>query len=104
LDSSDYRVRTRANVRDSDGTLILFKTEIEGGTLLTLKYAQGLGRPYLALDCRDNPWEGELARILDWGRKNQIATLNVAGPRQSKCPGIQALACEIILQLIKAAG
>src|SRR5947209_13063019 len=41
-----YPQRTRWNVRDSDGTLILTRGQPDRGTALTIKLAQRLGKPY----------------------------------------------------------
>ena len=50
--SREYAVRTEQNVLDSDGTLILYRESISGGTELTLRLAEkhrrkGLGRQLL---------------------------------------------------------
>ena len=50
LAGAGYHERTRANVRDSDATLIVsIHAELTGGTLLTAKAAQLFGRPCLQL-------------------------------------------------------
>lgn len=56
--SARYAVRTRFNVRDSDGTLVLAGAlagvlaggEPQGGTRLTIELANKLGRPLLVAD------------------------------------------------------
>ena len=40
-ETSDYAIRTRRNVVESDGTLILFQAKISGGTQLTRRLACG---------------------------------------------------------------
>src|SRR5437660_8666127 len=47
--SPSYRQRTRWNVRDSDGTLILVRGRPTGGTALTLASARRLGKPVLVV-------------------------------------------------------
>jgi hypothetical protein len=47
--SPDYRVRTKANVQDSDATLILYADKIGNGTLLTRQIANNLKKPCLLL-------------------------------------------------------
>ena len=45
--SSNYAVRTKANVRDSDATLIIAPSlPLSGGTMLTLRTAERLHRPH----------------------------------------------------------
>lgn len=81
--------RTLRNVRDSDGTLILVHAGvIDRGTALTRAMARALGRPLLVLDLAVAPPADALARWLPRPRM----TLNVAGPRESRSPGIYALA------------
>jgi hypothetical protein len=81
-----YGERTRLNVRDSDGTLILTRgSHPTGGTALTLAFAQKIGRPVLLVDLTANP---DPALVREWIEGHHIAVLNVAGPRESSAPGI----------------
>lgn len=82
--SSHYYVRTRRNVLDSDATLILYRDEIKGGTKLTQRYAEQYGKPYLAVRLSD----ADRQVIRRWLHEYDIRKLNVAGPRESDCPGI----------------
>jgi hypothetical protein len=52
---------------------------------LTIRFAKALGRPILVVDLVDASDPGEVG---SWIRRNRIEILNVAGPRESKCPGI----------------
>src|SRR2546429_554237 len=45
-----YPVRTRWNVRDSDGTLILTRGRPDRGTALTRDLAERMGKPLLTVD------------------------------------------------------
>jgi hypothetical protein len=92
-DSTDYAVRTRLNVRDSDATLILNLGALDGGTLLTEEHAHALGRPCLTLPLDAGPTAtpaGAAAAIDDWMVRGAFATLNIAGPREQGRPGIYA--------------
>lgn len=95
--SSRYAVRTFLNVRDSDGTLILSKGALSGGTRLTFDFARRLGRPCLVvmLDGGDHACE-----IQVWMEQQEIAVLNVAGPRESTAPGIYAEARHVLEEII----
>ena len=95
--SSDYRVRTGLNVQDSDGTLILAWGRLAGGTLLTLKLARRLHKPYFVVDLVHG---GEATSVQEWGRANQIGILNVAGPREGEAPGIHARASSFLRQVL----
>lgn len=77
-------VRTRLNVRDSEGTLILAPGPLTGGTLLTAQAAQAWGRPLRTVDPEA---AGALDAVETWLRQARIRTLNVAGPRASEWPG-----------------
>ncbi len=92
--SPDYDLRTRWNVRDSHGTLILCRGEPVGGTLFTAQIARSLERPTLIL----NPGnEREAERFAAWFSTLPLEpVLNVAGPRESTEPGIGATAHEFL--------
>ena len=85
-----YRQRTRQNVADSDGTLILNMGELDGGTLETLRFAEKLAKPFLIASLDADDLLAYLPRIETWLRSNGIRVLNVAGPRESRRPGIHA--------------
>jgi hypothetical protein len=84
-DTQEYKERTRLNVLDSDGTLILNRGELSGGTRYTADIAESEGKPYLivALDRSPDP-----KAVIDWIEQNRIHTLNIAGPREEGRPGI----------------
>ncbi len=80
-----YAERTEQNVIESDGTLILNMGALSEGTLLTAEYAEKHGKPCLILEMDDTP---TTAIVTEWLNRYDIAILNVAGPRESKSPGI----------------
>ena len=93
--SSGYRWRTRANVADSDATLILADAlPLTGGTFFTAQVAEELRKPCKVVCLAE---ANAVAQIRDWmhsledtvrqGNPGQIV-LNIAGPRESKAPGI----------------
>lgn len=91
--SDGYVERTTWNVRDSDGTLILTRSALSGGTAQTVEDARRLGKPHLVVDLsRPLPIEA----VRGWIRTNRIRVLNVAGPRESKDPGIHRAALEFL--------
>lgn len=93
---SDYAVRTERNVIDSSGTLILHYQELSGGTKLTAQLAARYRRPKLVVDLAE---PGPPERVLEWLVAQQVAVLNVAGPRESSVRGIGRLAEEYLLQV-----
>jgi hypothetical protein len=86
--SSDNDVRTRLNVRDSDGTLILSHGPPTGGSLVTQRAATELGRPCLHLDLSTHDAGTAAAVLAAWIAAHSIGKLNVAGPRASEDPTI----------------
>ena len=84
--SSDiYAQRTERNVRDSDGTLVLTKGRPVEGTAFTIETATRLRKPCLVQDLADQP---DPQRIHAWIDRHGIRVLNVAGPRESRMPGV----------------
>lgn len=93
--SSGYPVRTRSNVEASGGTLILSFGALtdESGSMLTANLARRAPKPLLHIRLPRNrgpQFQIAAGRIMDFLRHHQIRTLNVAGPRESREPGIQA--------------
>jgi len=86
MDSPESCYRTEKNVLDSDGTLILNKGELTHGTLLTHEFTVKYGKPNLIvqLDVQDIIKPEQVIRWIDG---QFITVLNVAGPKESKCPG-----------------
>ena len=88
--SRRYDQRTRWNVRDSDATLLLtIAPKLRGGTGLTAKVAERLGKPYLhiCLESKDSLDEAVI-RLLEFISRHDVSRLNVAGPRASQEPEI----------------
>lgn len=98
---ADFAERTAWNVRDSDGTLILHRGPLTGGTALTARLAERLGKPCLQLEL-DSAAEKGVAQAMDWLRAHRIRTLNVAGPRESGSPGIGAESTTLLERLFAA--
>lgn len=88
LKDAGYRQRTRQNVLDSDGTLVVNLGDLDGGSLQTQRFAELHGKPCLVIQAEEGGLDVLAEQILAWLRANQIMTLNVAGPRESKRPGI----------------
>lgn len=91
LTDGGYRQRNKRNVRDSDGTLIVNIGTLDGGTLATQVFAQKLKRPYFLVQLDTDTPESVAPHVVEWLRTREISILNVAGPRESKRPGIYDL-------------
>lgn len=96
--TGEYAERTRWNVRDSDGTLILSMGPPAGGTALTEVFCLQGGRPCLIVDLAA---EARVEPVCAWLRTFAIRTLNVAGPRESTAPGVHALARAFLETLLR---
>ena len=100
--SANYLQCTDWNVRDSDGTLILARGRLSGGTLNTLRYAlQRYRKPALVLQVRRG---NDLRRVRSWLRRRHIRVLNVGGPREAKRRGIYRQARALLSAILKDAG
>lgn len=93
-----YGQRTDWNVRDSNGTLILFRTQVDGGTGLTWERARSRGRPCRRVDLDQDP---RTAPVMSWIRRHRIRILNVAGPRESSSPGVYDRAKAFLVTLLE---
>jgi hypothetical protein len=98
--TGDYRRRTKKNVVDSDGTLIISHGALTGGSLLTLGLAEKQKRPCLHIDCELFQPEKAQSLVEEWLRQNSIRILNVAGPRASGDPTIYDVVYKLISRLL----
>jgi hypothetical protein len=96
-ESAEYPVRTERNIIDSDGTLIIFRGRMVGGTSLTRKLANKHKKPVFSANLALPPAVDAICR---WLSDNQISILNVAGPRESTSPGIYRQAEALLRQLL----
>jgi hypothetical protein len=83
-----YAERTEKNVIDSDGTLIISRGELTGGSEVTREMALMHGRPCLHVDLKQTAAFRAAVLIARWLETHRIQVLNVAGPRASKDPRI----------------
>lgn len=86
--TTDYRDRTRQNIIDSQGTVVICRGALTGGSLLTRQFAKVVGRPCCQVDLSHNDtFEGAVI-LHSFILENRLSVLNVAGPRASQDPGI----------------
>ena len=86
--------RTKWNVRDTGGTVI-FSTGpvLTGGSKKTVEFAAKHNKPCLHI----HSGQADAAQSLrDFVADNEIATLNVAGPRASKEPEVGKFVKELL--------
>lgn len=99
-----YRERTRRNVRDSDGTVILYFDVLEGGTELTARYCREQRKPYLLIDGRRTTVADAASQTAAFVSGHGVRILNVAGPRASKAAAAHDYARRVIEAVLRAAG
>lgn len=97
--SSDYPMRTAMNVQHSDGTLIITRGHPEGGTRKTVSICLERNKPRFIVDLQHKL---KVQEFVEWVRQNNIRTLNVAGPRESKQSGIGKQAQHALAALFAA--
>ena len=86
-ESAGYSQRTRFNVQAADATLIFGRSLLVGGSLLTRRFADELGKPAHFVDLSLD-WIGQINETKRWLDGLQVKTLNVAGPSEDRSPGI----------------
>lgn len=98
--SAEYAERTEWNVRDSDATLIVDHGFLTSGTAMTRDFAIAMARPFHVVDLS---YDRKVPVVLEWLKIHKISTLNVAGPRESKTPGIYNETKAFLSELLKSA-
>jgi len=112
--SAKYPPRTKKNIQETDGTLILGKGDFGSqgvGTKLTASIATDLCKPMLyenlsdVFDTRTGltralALQKGSCSIRDWLHQHNIYRLNVAGSRESSNPGIQTLTHKFLLYVL----
>ncbi len=94
--TASYNKRTEQNVIDADGTLIISRGKLTGGSEYTREMIQYHNRPWLHLDlAKINAFQAA-REIRDWIADHGIEILNVAGPRASKDPTIYRATADIL--------
>jgi hypothetical protein len=88
--TANYPERTEKNVIDSDGTVLITRGKPTGGTGYTGELAGKWKRPLLVIDLDRDDVGTAAAMLRAWLADNDIAVVNIAGPRGSGCAGIGA--------------
>lgn len=101
LDTPNYKARTEKNVIDADATIILTIGRPTGGTAFTVACAKKHHKPYLIVDLKDRSDRQIIEYIRQWLSSNRFNTLNIAGPRESKSPGIYEMAVNILKEALQ---
>lgn len=91
----------RRNVEAADATIVFTGDRLTPGSRKTMGIAEAAGRPILhvrmaeaARDC-----DGTRDRIRAWLGSHEVEVLDVAGSRESRCPGLQRFVEDLIASL-----
>ncbi len=95
-----YRQRTKRNVLDSDGTLILYESYLSGGTELTVQFCIRLKKPFKLIDIDTVDAEAASNLLISFTNAFDISILSVAGPRASGCQRIDGYVKEAVHQAL----
>lgn len=104
MPTAEYPPRTRKNVEVADATLALYVGRVGGGTKLAIDCCRAARKPWTAHDLNDRgraSAEG-VRCLVAWLDHHAVGTLNVAGSRESRHPGIGALAEAFLAELFAA--
>ena len=97
LATFSYVDRTKQNIIDSDGTLIITEGDLNGGTLMTKEFCVQLGKPLWVVDMKSASAEDLVQNFITFVTfEPATLILNVAGPRETKLPGIHDRAFEFM--------
>jgi predicted Rossmann fold nucleotide-binding protein DprA/Smf involved in DNA uptake len=97
-ETRNYDERTRLNVLDSDGTLILNTGALSGGTAYTAEVARANDKPLLVIPMDETSGPGD---VIEWIAQDNVRVLNVAGPREQGHPGIHDLAAGFLRKVFQ---
>ena len=100
-ESADYAVRTEKNVLGADGTLLVTRGAPTGGSALTAALARRHDRALLHVDLAREC--DAVGKVREWLETSGIGCLNVAGPRESGCPGIAQEVRALLVRALAAA-
>ncbi len=103
--SPDYQPRTWSNVRDSDATVIFTTAPASPGCRLTMRACHELEKPFVVLSVEralgSNGWS-TYDQLSKWLKSRpEVNTLNVAGTRESRAPGLQATVHKVLAGILK---
>lgn len=104
--SSDYKIRTKKNIIDSDITIVVGDIK-SSGSRLTVAMCFSSKRPVFNVHvvdfgCDESPIE--VAQWISKHYKGQPLTINIAGNRESVTPGIGLKARLFLIEVFKLMG
>jgi len=100
IESPDPAERTRMNVITAEAVLVITRGTPDGGTQLTIALAKQHSKPLLVIDlAQETLFQEDLfASCEDFVVERETM---IAGPRESKCPGIYAATLDLLERMAK---
>ncbi|MBY4676233.1 putative molybdenum carrier protein [Marinobacterium arenosum] len=96
----DEATRTWLNVETADGTVVFYQDSPSGGTAYTLQCCLEMDKPCKLIDISLVSPESAAGALEGFVEAHSLSTLNVAGPRASKCPEIGDYVGAVIRRLL----
>ena len=100
MPTSSYAKRTKQNVIDSEGTLIISLGPLTRGSELTHKTAMLHDRPCLHIDLGTLNTLQAAKTVRSWIVRHGIKILNIAGPRASENPEIYDMSAKTLKAVV----
>lgn len=101
LSTAAYGARTERNVIEGDATLIFTAGKPDGGTKLTIKLLRKHCKHSLLIYLGNAGEDKVVEQVKNWLCKLEPRVLNVAGPRESKSPGIYTQVFDILITVFQ---
>ena len=101
MPTDSYQQRTEQNIIDSDGTLIISRGELSGGSEYTRQMAEKHGKPWIHVDASRMSIDAAVQLVSAWINGSETKILNVAGPRASEHRKIYDTTKRLLAVLIK---
>ena len=101
LKRGGYRERTMRNVREADGTIIVYFGGLSGGTEFTLLCCMQRKKPYKLIDGEEINISRAATLLERFVRTHRIRILNVAGPRASQQPKAYDYAYRVVAKFLR---
>ena len=105
--TEDYGERTNLNAQETTATLLLAFHDIDdnerSGTGKTLRVARKAGKRTLCVNLAkvgEANYDRVAYQVFQWLRRHKVIALNVAGPRESKAPGLQAAVAKFLTMVL----
>lgn len=99
-----YDARTRRNVLEAEGTLLLGSYS-SGGSALTAQIAKDAAKAFFHVpfprSAEAEPLDRVLVEFTEWLTTSRILILNVAGNRESQNPGLQEFTKRFLISALR---